>query len=65
MTDTLLYMMIGRNHIFILVFSLQQGTDGIVYEFDESKRAWFPRITPDLIQTQQSAYKVDGVDENV
>ena len=64
-TDTNPYMMSERNHIFILVYSLQQGNDGIVYEFDELKRAWFPLITPDLIQAQQSAYKVDGVDENV
>ena len=23
-------------------------SDGVVYEFDEEKRAWFPKVTPKL-----------------
>jgi hypothetical protein len=36
-----------------------------MYEYDQERKAWFPRLTDDLIKAQQSAYKVDGVDENV
>ena len=39
--------------------------DGITYEFDVGKKAWFPRITAEILETQQAIYKVEGVDETV
>ena len=46
---------------------MQIGKDkqDIAYEFDLPKKAWFPRITESLLVLQQSAYKLDGVDESV
>ncbi|KAG0171699.1 hypothetical protein DFQ28_000718 [Apophysomyces sp. BC1034] len=40
------------------------GDDGVSYEYDEKVGAWFPMYNPELIQSQQSAYAVEGVDES-
>ncbi|OZJ03074.1 hypothetical protein BZG36_04606 [Bifiguratus adelaidae] len=40
------------------------ANDGISYEYDEEKSAWFPMFDEQLVQAQQSAYGVEGVDEN-
>ncbi|KAF7728182.1 hypothetical protein EC973_006576 [Apophysomyces ossiformis] len=40
------------------------GDDSVSYEYDEQVNAWFPMYNPELIQSQQSAYAVEGVDES-
>ncbi|KAI8147898.1 hypothetical protein BJV82DRAFT_593837 [Fennellomyces sp. T-0311] len=40
------------------------GDDGVSYEYDESIGAWFPMYNEALIEQQQSAYAVEGVDES-
>ncbi|KAJ3058664.1 hypothetical protein HK102_010369, partial [Quaeritorhiza haematococci] len=37
--------------------------DGISYEWDPEKNAWFPMWDENLIASQQAAYSVEGVDE--
>ncbi|CAG8458555.1 6495_t:CDS:10 [Paraglomus occultum] len=37
--------------------------DGVPYEYDEAQGAWFPMFNEQLIEAQQSAYSVPGVDE--
>ncbi|KAI8341045.1 hypothetical protein BC941DRAFT_415701 [Chlamydoabsidia padenii] len=37
--------------------------DGVEYEYDDNLSAWFPMYNEDLIAKQQSAYAVEGVDE--
>ena len=39
--------------------------DGVQYDYEPSTKAWFPRITEELVKAQQEIYKVDGVDESV
>ncbi|KAG2176418.1 hypothetical protein INT43_005658 [Umbelopsis isabellina] len=38
------------------------GDDGISYEYDETMGAWFPMFDENLVEAQQSAYAVEGVD---
>ncbi|KAI9472928.1 hypothetical protein BDB00DRAFT_216080 [Zychaea mexicana] len=40
------------------------GDDGIEYEYDTAVGGWFPMHTDALIEQQQSAYAVAGVDES-
>ncbi|KAI7855659.1 hypothetical protein BDC45DRAFT_505574 [Circinella umbellata] len=40
------------------------GDDGISYEYDTVLGAWFPMHSDELIEQQQSAYAVKGVDES-
>ena len=39
--------------------------DNITYEFDLEKQGWFPRITEEMLNAQQQAYKLENVDETV
>ncbi|KAJ3054450.1 hypothetical protein HK097_001792 [Rhizophlyctis rosea] len=39
--------------------------DGISYEWDAEKNAWFPMYDESLVDLQQSVYSVEGVDETV
>ncbi|CAG8726154.1 5438_t:CDS:2, partial [Ambispora leptoticha] len=39
------------------------GDDGVTYEYDEIQKAWFPMYNEKLIEAQQSAYSVPGVNE--
>ncbi|CAO3590139.1 unnamed protein product [Absidia cylindrospora] len=39
------------------------GDDGVAYEYDDNLSAWFPMFNENLIAKQQSAYAVEGVDE--
>ncbi|KAL5356955.1 putative nuclear mRNA splicing factor-associated protein [Aspergillus floccosus] len=38
--------------------------DGQEFEFDTVLKRWIPTVDEDLLQKQQEAYKVEGVDEN-
>ncbi|SZE99764.1 unnamed protein product [Blumeria hordei] len=38
--------------------------DGTEYEFDESLKKWRPTVDEALLEAQQAAYRVAGVDEN-
>ncbi|GAB5587542.1 hypothetical protein Unana1_02442 [Umbelopsis nana] len=38
------------------------GDDGVSYEYDETIGAWFPMFDENLVEAQQSAYAVEGVD---
>ncbi|CAO3663100.1 unnamed protein product [Umbelopsis vinacea] len=38
------------------------GDDGVSYEYDEAIGAWFPMFDENLVEAQQSAYAVEGVD---
>ncbi|KAG2184153.1 hypothetical protein INT44_009168 [Umbelopsis vinacea] len=38
------------------------GDDGVSYEYDETIGAWFPMFDESLVEAQQSAYAVEGVD---
>ncbi|KAI9263294.1 hypothetical protein BDA99DRAFT_509858 [Phascolomyces articulosus] len=40
------------------------GDDGVSYEYDTVLGAWFPMHSDELIEQQQSAYAVKGVDES-
>ncbi|KAJ3045434.1 hypothetical protein HDV00_010304 [Rhizophlyctis rosea] len=42
---------------------VSKGADGISYEWDPEKNAWFPMYDENLIGLQQSVYSVEGVDE--
>jgi HIV Tat-specific factor 1 len=42
-----------------------EDDDGREYEWIDSKQTWTPIIDEDLWATQQAAYSIDGVDENV
>lgn len=42
-----------------------RGNDGLTYEFHSDKNGWFPRLTEQIVNRQQSAYNFPGVDENV
>ncbi|KAI8077857.1 uncharacterized protein BX664DRAFT_367317 [Halteromyces radiatus] len=39
------------------------GEDEVSYEYDENMNAWFPMYDEKLVAKQQSAYAVEGVDE--
>ena len=39
--------------------------DNITYEFDTLKNGWFPRLTPEMLDAQQAAYRQENVDERV
>ncbi|KAG9302907.1 hypothetical protein G9A89_022323 [Geosiphon pyriformis] len=39
------------------------ANDGVSYEYDEIHKAWFPMYNEDLIEAQQSAYSIPGIDE--
>ncbi|BFZ60115.1 hypothetical protein YB2330_001137 [Saitoella coloradoensis] len=41
-----------------------EADDGIEYEHDDEKRAWMPVADESLIEAQQKAYKVEGVNES-
>ncbi|KAI9204268.1 uncharacterized protein BJ171DRAFT_122085 [Polychytrium aggregatum] len=57
------------SHLPTASFNVETGTwsklndDGVRYEWDDDKQAWFPMWDETLIQSQQSAYKIDGVEE--
>lgn len=38
--------------------------DGTEFEFDEAIRRWIPVLDEALLEEQQRAYRVSGVDEN-
>ncbi|KAL0082247.1 hypothetical protein J3Q64DRAFT_1634535 [Phycomyces blakesleeanus] len=40
------------------------GEDGVSFEYDTNVNAWFPMYNQELIESQQSVYAVEGVDES-
>ncbi|KAK5714290.1 hypothetical protein LTS12_027842, partial [Elasticomyces elasticus] len=41
-----------------------EADDGQEYEYDDALKRWILTVDEDLLQKQQEAYKVEGVDEN-
>ncbi|KAL1916907.1 uncharacterized protein VTP21DRAFT_5104 [Calcarisporiella thermophila] len=40
-----------------------EGEDGVIYDYIEEQRAWFPYLDQKLLESQQAAYSVEGVDQ--
>ena len=52
-------------YIAVLFYEYSGKDDGITYEFDLAQKAWFPRLTAEILEAQQSIYRVEGVDDTV